>query len=166
MSRFSIPLPRTLVCVSVFFLGLFWLVMPWYVGEEAAVLIMVARGILSLIVTIMYAWSLKMLWNEQVPDASHALIMGICLAFSADTVGSVLSIIWRWNGMPNDWRTASIWYFPSYITAIAAMMHIVAPGAIKGKIPKRNVIVVSCAIGVSALLASFIIFYQLRGLGK
>lgn len=162
MSRLTIPLPRTLVFISLCLMILFWLFMPSEVGEGPAILVMVARGILSLIVCVMYAWSIKTVWSDRIPDASHALIMGICLAFGADAFGSLMSIIWRWQGMPQDWRGLAVWYFPSFVTSIAAIMHITAPGAIQGRIPKRNVAVVSVAIGLSALVALIIIGLQFK----
>jgi hypothetical protein len=161
MSRFSIPLPRTLVFLSVGLMAMFWLLMPRDVGEGAAIIVMVARGILSFIVAVMYAWSIKTVWGDKTADASHALIMGICLAFAADAFGSIMSITWRIQGMPDTWRGLAVWYFPSYVTSIAAIMHISAPGAIQGRIPKRNVIVISTAMVLSAFVAGLLIGAQI-----
>jgi hypothetical protein len=154
-----IPLPRTLTVGAFLAVMAFWVLMPARVTIGEAVLIQALRGVLSLVVTIMFFWSLISLWRHKLPDVGHALTAGIALAFAADVYSSILTITWTLRDTPMDWRTYPGWHFSFYLTSLAAILHIMVPGAINGIVPRRNVILVSCAIGLGVLLAGVVMFF-------
>lgn len=162
MSGFRLPTPRALILTDLVLFAMFWVAMPVQVPESVAVLIQAARGALSAIVVISYGWSVWKIRGERIPDASHGLIIGIFLAFSADLLGSILGIAWRISGRPTEWTGAQFWMFSSYVTALAAIHHIAVPGAIDGKVPKRNVVLVGIALVISGLVAGVIIGMQIK----
>ena len=167
-SRFQIPKPSTLLLINLGLLAIFWLAMPLRLTETHAVVIQCARAAISIMVcvTYLYAWlSVARDPERNLASPEWALTAGICLAFMADAFGACLGIAWRWYNKPVDWTMLSLWAFSPYLTAIAGIHHIVAPGAINGRIPKRNMILAGVAIGLASLVAGLIIGFRIRDFG-
>jgi hypothetical protein len=123
------------------------------------------RGIMSIVVVIVYTLSMISLWNEKEPNAAHVAVLAILLAFLADTYSAAQSILWRLGGMPPEWTGYSTWTFGPWLTAIAAILLVLSPGSVNGLIPKRNVFLAGAGIAVSFLIAGVIIGAQLSVMG-
>lgn len=162
MTNLYIPRPRTLIALNITLIGLFWLVMPHNITETHAVIIQSARGAISIMVATSYAYALIEAAKKNEGGNQWALTAGICLAFTADAFGACLGIAWRWYDKPLSWTYEALWAFGPYLTAIAGIHHIVAPGAIDGRIPKRNMLLAGIAIGLGSLVAGLIIGFRIR----
>jgi uncharacterized membrane protein len=153
MTTLFLPPVRVILIIDLALMLLFCVAMPFVAPDWSGVLVQAARGAMSAMVTIAYGASVWEFRKEQLSTSKHMLVIGIFLAFGADFIGSVLSVVWRYYGKPEDWINYSFWLLPSFMTSIAAMHHIAAPGAINGQIPKRNFMYLSIGFGISGLVA-------------
>ena len=159
---FDLPAPRYIIAANVVLIILFFVVMPPTIPDWMAVLVQVSRTVMSALVVILYGFSIWQFSGAREPAPSHALVIGIFLAFLADVIGSILSILWRIHGRPPEWTLLNIFILSSFITSVAAIHHIAVPGAIEGKIPGRNVWAIVVAIAVAAAVAGVIVGTQLQ----
>ena len=159
---FDIPAPRWIIAGNVIALVAFFAIMPQTIPDWMAVLIQVSRMIMSSLVVVLYGWAIIQFAHDKEPSPSHALVIGIFLAFLADVIGSALSIAWRVQGRPIEWTMMNFFILSSFVTSIAAIHHIAVPGAIDGRIPSRNIWAIVTALVVAAAVAGIIIGTQLR----
>ncbi len=95
-------------------------------------------------------------------DRVAQLSLGISLSWLAVLINR------SWVGVIRitdaDWmRTSPMIGFYVFLSVLAGVLHITAPGAIDGIIPKRNQIILGAAIGVGVLVAWIVIGF---GLGE
>jgi hypothetical protein len=153
---FKVPLMSTLIGVNLILIAAFWIIMPSSLSDWQAIIIQSARAVLALLVVVVYAMTI----SEELgaPRKPHdTLTMGIFLIFFAEFFAAILSIYWRWSGKPIEIVHSQLWAFAPYLTAIAAIHHIITPGSVENRIPKRNFYLAIGAISLAGLVAGFII---------
>lgn len=162
MSPYYIPLPRTLVVIAAFSVALFWTVSSFIpVNDFTAVVLQSARLSISVMVAAVYGYSFTDFWQKNERGGASLVALSITMLFAAHAFSSGLSIYWRIMGRPPEWAETQIWLFGPYVTAIAAIMLVLSPGNLDGRIPKRNVWLGGIAIGLSMLLAVLVISMSL-----
>jgi hypothetical protein len=152
-----IPKPRVLILAVLVVFTAYWLLMPHDVPDYVAVSAQIARATVALMVSVVYGYSILQMWRQQPGTEAHALVIGIWIAFTADFVGAAIGVAWRYEGRPPDWASMNFWLFPSFMTTLAAMLHVAVPGAIDGKIPRRNIIWIGLSFAVAGLVAGLAI---------
>jgi hypothetical protein len=108
-----------------------------------------------------------------LPDVLHAIRMDRVDRVAQLSLGIALSwmavlINRSWVGVIRvtdaEWmRTSPVIGFYVFLSVLAGVLHITAPGAVDGVIPKRNQIILGVAIGVGLLVAWVVIWL---GLGE
>ncbi len=91
------------------------------------------------------------------PDRVEQLVLGIVCSWGATIAMRTWSGVWRFLDQP-DWMASSrIFGFFIYISILGGVLHITAPGAADGVIPRKNWVMLGLAIGSGALIAGFFI---------
>lgn len=116
---------------------------------------------ISVAVVVAYARpALQAVFAARRPDLVEQLTLGIALAWGTTVIQSGWYMMWRLAGQPpwmvnNDFNALLL-----YSLCLAACLHITAPGAVDGVIPRRNMIVLGVAVGIAALLVSFLVLFN------
>jgi hypothetical protein len=135
---------------------------PEIISEENAVVVQALRTAASVTVVVAYGISI---WDERyarITTSMHVFVIGIFLAFLGDAIGGGISIIWRLVGRPPDWSLHSFWILGAFLTALAALHHITAPGIVEGHIPKKNAWLIGLAAGGATLIAGLVIVMNIH----
>lgn len=86
------------------------------------------------------------------PKRTDFLIVGIVLAWLSTDGQAVLAVMFRLAGMP-QWFVNSEIYAPiRLLSVVAAVLHVSAPGAVDGTVPRRNRIAMGIGLGGAVLL--------------
>jgi hypothetical protein len=113
------------------------------IGLSAAVMILFGRE----------AWAA---FRERIPDRAYQLVMGIVVAWGAVLLNRAYHLWWRGNGQRIDLVNNDMVTFFSFVLSIAAILHLTVPGAIDGRIPKKQWAILSGAVGVGIALAAYL----------
>jgi len=102
-------------------------------------------------VVVVYWPDARAAWKSESPERGDYLIVGVTLGWCATLCQAMFSVVFRLAGMPL-WFTNidanSLWILMS---AISGILHIVAPGAVDGIVPRRNRIVLGVGIGIAVM---------------
>jgi hypothetical protein len=115
----------------------------------------------AIAVVIAYSpFAFSALRESRRPDRVQQLSMGILLGFLSIMLGGLWSYVWRTSGKPAWMYDSDVQGFIIWISILAAALHITAPGAIDGQIPKRNFIMLGCAVGIGVFLAGLTVSFN------
>ena len=102
-------------------------------------------------VVVVYWPDARAAWKSESPERGDYLIVGVTLGWCATLCQAMFSVVFRLAGMPL-WFTNidanSLWILMS---AISGILHIVAPGAVDGIVPRRNRIVLGVGMGIAVM---------------
>jgi len=102
-------------------------------------------------VVVVYWPDARAAWKSESPERGDYLIVGVTLGWCATLCQALFSVVFRLAGMPL-WFTNidanSLWILMS---AISGILHIVAPGAVDGVVPRRNRIVLGLGMGIAVM---------------
>lgn len=105
----------------------------------------------AMMVVVVYWPDARAAWRSDSPERGDYLIVGVTIGWMATFCQAMFSVIFRLAGMPM-WFTNidanSLWILMS---AISGILHIVAPGAVDGVVPRRNRIVLGIGMGVAVM---------------
>lgn len=87
-------------------------------------------------------------------DGPHILTIGIFLGWAATFFARGGSIIWRLMGQPPDWLNSSLWGFHIALSCASALAHLVAPGAVAGRVPTRQWLRIGALVAIGVLFVS------------
>jgi hypothetical protein len=142
-------------------LAVFWIV-AWFLPNntlmETLRLVQISVGLA--VVTSYAPIALGAIWSKYKPDRLQQLGMGIALGFLALVLQGAWTLLWRLSSQPYWMANADIVGFFAWMSILAGTLHITAPGAIDGTVPKRNWILLGISIGVGFLSTGLIIFYS------
>lgn len=108
-------------------------------------------------VTIAYApvaW--RALAAERI-DQVQQLTLGICLTWIAAIMMRLWAVAWRATGSPDWMLNSKVVGFFVYAAILGGVLHLTAPGAVDGRVPRRNWVTLGVAIG-AALTVSGAVF--------
>ena len=148
-------LTRTaVVLVAAYWIAAFFVPAPLVIVGFSYILIAIAVA-----VTVAYLPSVVQALAEDRLDRVAQLTIGIVLSWMAIIMargwGNAIRIL------DQDWmRNSPIVGFYLFISILAGVLHITAPGVINGKVPQRNWIILGCAIGAGSLVAGVLIGMQ------
>jgi hypothetical protein len=91
------------------------------------------------------------------PDKFAMLTLGIVVSWGSTAMSSTWSVLWRLSGQPAWWVNSYPNSFGLYIALSAAVLHITAPGAVDGRIPRRLMIHLGVIAGLVVALACAVV---------
>lgn len=86
------------------------------------------------------------------PERTDYLIVGIWLSFLSNAFQSLQGIVGRMGGLPSWWLNNDLIAPTLAASVIAAVLHVSAPGAVDGVVPRRNRIAMGVSFGIAVLL--------------
>ena len=111
----------------------------------------VFQASVAMMVVVVYWPDARAAWKSESPERDDYLIVGVTIGWVATFCQALFSVIFRLAGMP-IWFTNidanSLWILMSSMSGI---LHIVAPGAVDGVVPRRNRIVLGVGMGVAVM---------------
>lgn len=120
----------------------------------------IMQASVAVAVVIAYAPSAFDAVRKKRPNMADQVSMGISLGFLSLMGSGLWFLLWRLSGKP-DWMLDS-WLAALLIFAsiIAGVLHLSAPGAINGVIPKRNFVWLGAAVGLGSLLFLTVMVFE------
>jgi hypothetical protein len=103
-------------------------------------MVRVASIPLSVAVVVAYGDGAFRAMFARHPDKFAMLTLGIVVSWASVALTSTWSVLWRLSGQPAWWVNSYPNSFGLYIALAAAVLHITAPGAVDGRIPKKLMI--------------------------
>jgi hypothetical protein len=94
---------------------------------------------------------------EPKPQKSDFLIAGIWLSFLSHLLQTIYAIIYRLADAPTWLLNAEVVPFIVGASILAAMLHIVATGAIEGEVPRRSRVTLGIAVGAAVILVGAVL---------
>lgn len=90
-------------------------------------------------------------------DGGSILSIGIYLGWSATFVARGFSIAWRLMGQPVDWLDSAVWGSHIALSCASAVAHLVAPGAVAGKVPTQQWLKIGALVALGVLAFSVLL---------
>lgn len=109
---------------------------------------------LSAGIAVAYAPIVRDAFRYSYIDGPNILTVGIFVGWSATFLARGGSIVWRLLGQPPDWLNSSLWGFHIALSCVAALAHLVAPGAVAGRVPTRQWLKIGALVAVGVLFVS------------
>lgn len=94
------------------------------------------------------------------PDRVQQLSTGIVLSWGSTVMMSVWSLLYRYGGRPPWMLEANIYGYFVFMQLLGAVLHITAPGAAGGGIPKKNWVSLGVAVGLASFIALVTLVYD------
>jgi hypothetical protein len=138
---------------SIFVLLFFYTATQVFGPFALVEMIRVASIPLSVAVVVAYGDGAFRALFARHPDKFAMLTLGIVVSWASTAISSTWSILWRLSGQPSWWVNSYPNSFGLYIALSAAVLHITAPGAVDGRIPKRLMIHLGLIAGLITALA-------------
>ena len=124
---------------------------------EALRIMQISVGSVVLFAYGVDAWAAA---RKRYLDHGEQLTLGICVGFAAVVFGGIWALLWRLAGQPAWMYNSDFNAFMAFLVIIAGTLHITAPGAINGIVPRRNWIWWGCAVGLAVLVSTMILSLQ------
>lgn len=144
---------RGAIWMTVLVLGIGYVIINAFVpNSDMNIAIGVLQASAATMVVYIYgrdAWSA--LWTKN-PKRTDFLIVGIVLAWLSTDGQAILAVLFRLAGMP-QWFVNSEIYAPiRLLSVVAAVLHVSAPGAVDGVVPRRNRLAMGFGLAGAVLL--------------
>lgn len=124
--------------------------------DDLAVSLRAVQIALGLACTIAYGQGAVEIIRRGRLELSDHLILAIPLLAFAMALWGAWALLWRYAGRP-DWMYQNDFNsFIVFLFCVSLFLALVAPGAIAGRIPSRNLIAVGASVGVAVFLAAFL----------
>lgn len=88
------------------------------------------------------------------PSSQDYLLLGIWLGWLAMSVRGAVALYWRYANKPPEFTDNFLWLLVLHIAVVSATLHLTAPGAIDGRVPARNWILLGIAVAFGLALMS------------
>jgi hypothetical protein len=97
-------------------------------------------------------------WKSNSPEVGDYLIVGITIGWSATFCQAMFSVIYRLAGGPLWFANADINSLWIVMSSISGWLHIMAPGAVDGKVPRRNRLGLGAGIGAAVAVTCLVLW--------
>jgi hypothetical protein len=159
MTNWKMPRPAYPIGLVLALAAAFWLFMPWWVPEWALTMVRASQGALASLVVFTYGVAIWQFKAERHGTAGHMLTIGIMVSFAGVLWGAGFYLLWQYYERPLTWALHPPAFFGNFLTSIACIFHLLAPGSIDDHIPRKGLWRASIAIaiglaGAGALIAS------------
>lgn len=151
--------------VRAAFIGLFLLFVYWPIAaitnNETALETLRAMQIsISSVVLCSYAPEAWRILTKPFVDAEDQLILGIVLSWASVFEQGIWALLWRLSGKPIWMYDSDLNGFFVWQAIIGATLHVTAPGAVNGVVPRRNWILTGIAFGGGVLVGAMLLRYR------
>jgi hypothetical protein len=103
-------------------------------------------------------------WKSNSPEVGDYLIVGITIGWCATFCQAMFSVIYRLAGGPLWFANADVNSLWILMSSISGWLHIMAPGGVDGKVPRRNRIGLGVSIG-SAVASTCLVLWSRPDIG-
>lgn len=152
---------RDLVFVTLFVLIFGYTVINAVVpNADVIIAARVLQASASVVVLYVYGSDAWQAFSQKLPKRSDFLILGIWLGFLSSLLQAVYAVLFRLAGAP-PWMLYIETVAPTIlISVLAAVLHVAAPGAVDGTVPRRNKIALGLMFGLGALGIGVLLFLR------
>ena len=156
MSRPSILRSRTLWTALALF-ALYWIAAGLVPNGPLMEALHTIRIAICLVVVTAYApVCLEALAQDRIGRVEQ-LSLGITIGWGATLCGGLWSLLWRLAGQPAWMVNSDLNGFFLWVAILGAVLHVTAPGAVDGIVPRRTWILTGLAFGGGALAAGVLL---------
>lgn len=103
--------------------------------------------------------------GKAYPDYAQQLMMSVTLFCFIQFLMDIWQLIWRLAGRPPWWLDSPVYGFFIYLSILAAMLCATAPGALQGRIPTRNLLMIGVSCGIACCLFLIMLWFKLDASG-
>ncbi|HEV7255743.1 MAG TPA: hypothetical protein VGN97_21915 [Mesorhizobium sp.] len=136
-----------IVTGATLLVALFWLVAAFVPPITMIQLMNFLVLAVAIAVTVSYAPGVWRAVREDRTDRLAQLGLGITLAWVSIVLNRGWNAVMRFTH--SEWMETHIFIaFCIYLSILAATLHITAPGALDGRIPRRNLVMLGVAVGI------------------
>lgn len=94
-------------------------------------------------------------------DGASILAIGILSSWAGVVVARTVSIVWRVLDKPVDWLDSPWWGSHLMLSTIGAMCHLIAPEAMAGRIPTRELVRIGLMVAGGVFVGAGLIIFNL-----
>lgn len=125
------------------------LIVLWFVGDNTLLLKILRGAQLGVAVAVSFVFARTFYETLQEPDlrAESLLPAGVFLAWAATALAAAMALIWRVSGRPPWIADSDLVALHIFASTLGGIYHLIAPGAVDGRIPRMEWIKVGCALG-------------------
>ena len=144
---------RGAIWMTIVLLGIGYAIINAFVpNSDMNIAIGVLQASAASMVVYIYGRDAWIAVRSKSPKRTDFLIVGIVLAWISTDGQAILAVLFRLAGMP-AWFVNSEIYAPiRLLSVVAAVLHVSAPGAVDGLVPRRNRIAMGIGLGGAVLL--------------
>jgi hypothetical protein len=110
----------------------------------------------GMMMAVSYGPEVWKILRGQRPAHGDLLILGVFLTGVGFVLQGVWFLLWRLGGKPNWMLDATGFAAIVLLLVIAAVLHVLSPGAIGAKVPRRNLLWLGVAVGITFGLVTWI----------
>lgn len=156
---------RGAIWLTVLFLGVGYAIINAFVpNSDMNIAIGVLQASAATMVVYIYGKDAWQALKKREPARTDFLIVGIVLAWLSTDGQAILAVLFRLAGMPS-WFVNSELYAPiRLLSVVAAVLHVSAPGAVDGLVPRRNRLAMGLGLG-GAVLIVLVLLWQRPDMG-
>ena len=137
---------------AILLLGGYWPVAFLAPNHYTIELLRIAQAAIGVtVVTAYMPMALRALLSKN-PDRVGQLSMGITLGFSSLVFSGLWFLLWRMGGQPAWMLSSEFAGFVIWMSILAGVLHVTAPGAINGMVPRRNLIILGLTMGAAVAI--------------
>ncbi|WP_419952369.1 hypothetical protein [Methylobacterium sp.] len=144
---------RGAIWLTVLFLAVVYGAINAFVpNSDMNIAVGVLQAAAATMVVYIYGRDAWIAMRTKSPKRTDFLIVGIVLAWLSTDGQAILAVVFRLAGMP-AWFVNSEIYAPiRLLSVVAAVLHVSAPGAVDGLVPRKNRIAMGLGLGGAVLL--------------
>jgi len=144
---------RGIIWLTMVLVGVGYIIINAFVpNSDMNIAVGVLQASAATMVVYIYGRDAWIALRTSNPKRTDFLIVGIVLAWLSTDGQAVLAVLFRLAGMP-AWFVNSEIYAPiRLLSVVAAVLHVSAPGAVDGLVPRRNRIAMGVGLGGAVLL--------------
>lgn len=109
-------------------------------------------------VVVVYWPDARAAWKSNSPEVGDYLIVGITIGWVATLCQALFSVIYRLAGTPMWFANADVNSLWILMSSISGWLHIMAPGAVDGKVPQRNRLGLGISIGAAVGMTCLVLW--------
>lgn len=152
---------RDLIFLTVVVCGFGYAVINMFVpNEDMIIACRVLQAAASVMVLAVYGSDAIRALRTPTPSRTDFLLLGISCGWLASLSQSLYSILYRLAGAPAWMLTIEIVAPTVLLSVIGALLHVAAPGAFDGNLPRRNKIAIGAMFGAAALVVFGLLVYR------
>lgn len=141
-------------------LGGFWVVTAFTPRMETIEFLRIVQISVGVVVVVSYAAHALRALLEPYPTRVQQLSMGIDIGFLSLVLGGIWFLLWRMADQPYWMPNSRLAAFFIWLSILAGVLHVTAPGAVNGQVPTRAKVLLGLAVGSGALVFLTLLWHE------